>query len=196
MLPLLTKKNAWSAADGTPLTMRVARASDTPQVKVSLNRLSPEARRNRFFSPMPGFSDQLVKKLTDVDPALEHVLLVMRQENGLEFPVGGGRFVVTPDEYSAKPTRCEFALVVGDLWQGQGIGRRIMQGLIDEAIKRQLQQMVGHILAGNQGMLALARSLGFRIEASDEDAVTLATLDLPQRRASGWRKHLPDWWVG
>ena len=175
--------------------MRIARAGDTPQVKVSLNRLSPEARRNRFFSPMPGFSDQLVKQLTDVDPTLEHVLLVMRRENGLEFPVGGGRFVITPDEYSAKPTRCEFALVVGDLWQRQGIARRIMQALIDEAIKRQLQQMYGHILASNSGMLALAQALGFRIETPDEDAIVLATLALPQRHVARWKKHLPDCWL-
>lgn len=180
----------WTAANGTALTMRLARDSDTPQVKAALDKLSPEARRNRFFSPMPGFSDQLVKQLTEVDPAREHVLFVVRKEQGIEHPVAGGRFVISLDAFTGLPTRCDFALVVGDLWQRQGIGRRIMQGLIDEAVARHLQQMYGHILEGNDRMLALARSWGFRIEECDEPGVQLAVLDLPRNRSRGWRKLL------
>jgi len=176
----------WIAANGTPLTMRLARAEDAPQLQVSLGKLSPEARRNRFFAPMPGFSDALVKKMTDVDPAREHVLMVMRRDDStgrsLEFPVAGGRFVVINDAFTGQPTQCEFALVVGDQWQKQGIGRRIMQALIAEASRRGLQQMVGDILTGNRPMLELARSLGFAAEPGDDHTISHVVLNLPQRK--------------
>lgn len=178
----------WTAADGTPLVMRLARPSDTPQVRVALDKLSPATRRNRFFAPMPSFSDELLQKFVDVDPAREHLLFVMRHENGVDCPVAGGRFVIANDAFTGLPTSCDFSLIVGDAWQGQGIGRRIMQALIDHAVKRDLHEMRGQILADNAPMLALAAALGFRLEADREPGVMLATLVLPRR--TGWKRLL------
>jgi acetyltransferase len=177
---MFKRRIGWTARNGTPLIMRLARNSDTPQVKVSLDKLSPEARRNRFFSPMPGFSDELVRKLTEVDRAREHVVLVMREENGREYPVAGGRFVVIEDAYTRHG---EFALVVGDAWQGEGIGYRVMRALIDEASKRGLSYLYGHVLASNHKMLGLARALGFRVEPGEDGTVRRVVFDVPQRRS-------------
>lgn len=192
-LPWLPRPVRWRAADGTPLEMRVARDSDTPQVKVSLAKLSPATRRNRFFAPMPDFSDELVHKFTEVDPAREHLLFVMRQQDGLDYPVAGGRFVIANDAFTGLPTSCDFSLLVGDAWQGQGIGRRIMQALIDQAVKRGLHEMRGQILADNEAMLALATALGFHLDADREPGVMLATLPLPKPRRAAWKRLLPNW---
>lgn len=175
----------WKAADGRSLRMREARESDIDQVKVSLNKLSPEGRRNRFFSPMPGFSDELIRKLTVVDPANEYVVLVMRKEDGLEFPVAGGRVVALQDGFSRYG---EFALVVGDDWQKQGIGGRIMRTLIREAKRRQLAWLFGHVLRDNLKMHALARAFGFRVEDDADPDIEKIVLDLPQ--TPGWGSRL------
>jgi acetyltransferase len=183
----------WVARNGTPLLMRLARNSDTPQVKVSLDKLSPEARRNRFFSPIPGFSDELVRKLTVVDRSREHVVFVLRQEGGKQFPVAGGRFVVTEDHWTRHG---EFSLVVGDAWQGEGIGRRVMQELIDEASRRGLAYLYGDVLVGNENMLGLARALGFRVEPGSDGTLRRVVLDVPQRRAGVLGRLLSGWSVG
>lgn len=183
----------WTAADGTPLVMRLARPSDAPQVRVSLEKLSPATRRNRFFAPMPHFSDELLQKFVDVDPAREHLLFVMRHQDGLDYPVAGGRFVIANDAFTGQPTHCDFSLIVGDAWQGQGIGRRIMHALIDQAIARGLQQMNGQILADNKPMLALAAALGFSLEADQEPGVMRASLVLPRPRRAAWKNLLPRW---
>lgn len=175
----------WTAADGTPLHLRVARASDAPQVKVALHKLSPETRRNRFFSPMPGFSDDLVRRLTDVDRHREHLVLVLRREAGLDCPVAGGRFVILEDEFSRHG---EFALVVGDTWQGQGIGGRILGALVDEARRRDLAYLYGHVLADNARMLAFSARQGFRIEPGENGSLRRVTIEVPQRR-----HFLPRW---
>jgi acetyltransferase len=63
---------------------------------------------------------------------------------------------------------CEFALVVADEWQRRGLGRRMMTLLIEVARARGLQEMIGHVLAENRGMLGLSESLGFVTMPSSE----------------------------
>jgi acetyltransferase len=69
--------------------------------------------------------------------------------------------------------------VVDDAWQRRGLGRIMMQRLIEVARERGLKTMIGYIVANNQGMLALCMRLGFAIEhMSDEADVRRATLTL------------------
>ena len=171
----------WHAANGTPLHMRHVRPDDTERLRLALGRLSPEARRQRFLAPINTISDAFVRDLTETPRERQCTLLVLRQENGEEIPVAGGRFVIGDMPETAGT--CEFALTIGDAWQGQGIGRRLLQALIDEAEARGLRRMLGHVLLDNRAMLALARQQHFSIEASPDDAQTrLAILDLPRRK--------------
>ena len=176
------KPQRWRAADGTRMTLRPMLKSDAPLVKESLGKLSSEARRNRFFSAIREFSDETVHRLTHFDTATEFALVVVRPENGREIPLGGGRFVDCGDGQ-----RCEFSLLIGDAWQGQRIGHRILRTLIREAVRRGLRQMEGHVLADNRAMLKLARAHGFMVDDSSEEAgVKLVTLDLPSPQPRIW----------
>jgi len=169
------KPQHWRAADGKQMTLRPMLKSDAPLVKESLGQLSRESRRNRFFSPIREFSDEMVRRLTDFDIAKEFALVVVFKENNKEIPLAGGRFVHENDG-----RRCEFSLLIGDPWQGQRIGHRILRVLIREASRRGLSKMEGYVLADNQAMLKLARSMGFEIEDdAREIGVKRVTLDLP-----------------
>ena len=181
----------WHAADGTPLHLRPVRPDDAARLRRSLDRLSPEARRQRFLAPVTSIGDAFVQGLTEVSSERQLVLLVLRRENGEVIPVAGGRILVgdTPETGDA----CEFALIIGDAWQGQGIGRRLLRALIEAAEARGLRRMTGHILLDNRPMLALARHQGFTIDATPGDTQTrTATLDLPRRHslppASLWQR--------
>ncbi len=177
----MTTDARWLAADGTPLHLRPVRMDDTGRLRRALDRLSPEARRQRFLAPVGGISEAFVRGLIETPHERQCTLLVLRREDGEEMPVAGGRFVVgdTPETSDS----CEFALIIGDAWQGQGIGRRLLRALIDEAEARGLRRMLGHVLLDNRAMLALARQQHFSIEASPDDAQTrLAILDLPRRK--------------
>ena len=145
------------------MLLRRMRPDDAASVRDFLNRLSPTARRYRFFSPVNSFSEQMVTRLVDVDRSRECALAVVCLEKGKEISVGGGRFVVD-DAGSA----CEFSLLVGDDWQGQGVGRRILATLVERAARRGLRQIAGDVLAENRGMIALGRALKFEVMASDE----------------------------
>ena len=58
----------------------------------------------------------------------------------------------------------EFAVVVGDSWQGRGIGAALLQRCLRIAKERGIQKVTGTVLAENTQMLALGRKLGFRIK--------------------------------
>lgn len=176
------KPQHWRTTDGTRLALRPMLKSDAPLVKESLGKLSSESRRNRFFSAVREFSDETVRRMTHFDTATEFAVVVVRPEKGKEIPLAGGRFVHCDDGQ-----RCEFSLLIGDPWQGQRIGHRILRTLIREAVRRGLRQMEGHVLADNRAMLKLARAHGFMIDDNSEEAgVKLVTLDLPSLQPRVW----------
>ncbi|MDZ4287524.1 MAG: GNAT family N-acetyltransferase, partial [Prosthecobacter sp.] len=72
----------------------------------------------------------------------------------------------------------EFAVVVSDEWQGQGLGTRLMASLIDIGRAENLQQISGIILADNAVMLRICRRLGFRIDRESEAGDFIAKLIL------------------
>ncbi len=57
----------------------------------------------------------------------------------------------------------EFAVVVSDDYQGQGLGKEMLHQLIDVARKEGLKRLVGKMLPDNVSMLRLLEKLGFEI---------------------------------
>lgn len=180
----------WRAPDGTQLEMRPMRPSDASQVKASLNKLSADTRRRRFFASIAEFSDDAVHRLVDIDPAREYLLVVLRREDGIEIPIAGGRFVHENDR-----PECAFSLLIGDPWQGQGIGRRLVKALMREASRRGLRRMNGDVLADNRPMLELARAQHFTVLESDQgEGVLRIVRELPARPAQRWTDRLRKLW--
>jgi acetyltransferase len=64
---------------------------------------------------------------------------------------------------------CEFAIVVSDTFRRRGIGARLMRSLMQNARNKGLRIMEGEVLSANTRMLALVKSLGFRIETDRND---------------------------
>lgn len=164
----------WRTRTGADLVMRLMRPEDAQRVKIALNQLSPESRRYRYFRTIADFSDEMVSELVDLDPLRQWGVLVVHIENGIDIPVAGGRFVAESDSI------CEFSLTIDDHWQGQSVGRHIMQTLIDEASRRGMSKMTGYVMSENRLMIALAQSIGFQVNKSEEgESVKRMVLKLP-----------------
>ena len=129
-----------------------------------MRRLSPEARYFRFMHAVEELTPEMLVRFTQIDYSREMALIAVVEEGGKEKQIGVARYVINPDGESG-----EFAIVVSDERQKQGIGTSLMKGLMLSARYHGMKILEGAVLAENSGMLTLMRSLGFAIARDPED---------------------------
>lgn len=151
-------------ADGTPLTIRPIRPEDAESEQSFVRELSEEAKHFRFLSTLRELPPDLLARFTQLDYSREMALVAFTLEAGRPVQQGVARYVINPDGES-----CEFAIVVSDKRQHQGIGTRLMKALMDAARDQRLTVMEGKVLATNRAMLQLMADLDFTVEASDDE---------------------------
>ena len=79
--------------------------------------------------------------------------------------------------------RAEYAVLVRSDLKGQGLGRALMQALIDYAQAQGIGELFGSVLSENVSMLDLAERLGFRRESGADPEVVEVRLPLRERAA-------------
>lgn len=57
----------------------------------------------------------------------------------------------------------EFSLIVADRWQGRGLGRTLLELLIQVARQEELERIIGHIFSDNTAMLNACKEAGFHL---------------------------------
>ena len=142
------------------LLFRHIRPDDKGRLSVALSRLSPESQRRRFLMPKPRFSSSELRYLTEID-GFDHVAIVAVLEDDPESIVAVARFVRLTDD----PATAEAAIVVGDPWQGRGLGRELGLRLADEARARGVRRFTATLLGDNLAAHRLFRSISERLHA-------------------------------
>lgn len=164
---------SWQLPDGTPVTIRPIRPDDLAIETAFIEGLSPEAGYNRLFSPRHLQPEELWR-FTHIDYEREMALIATACIAGCERELAVARYVRNDED-----TEAAFAIVVGDPWQGTGLGTRLMRSLIAAAKAAGVRRLADVTLSTNEGMRALARKLGFIVKRDPRDAtITRLTLDL------------------
>ncbi len=149
---------------GAPLvTLRPIRPEDAEIEQAFVRGLSAESRYFRFMDALRELTPQMLTRFTQIDYDREMAFIATVGE-APETEIAVCRYVANPDGDS-----CEFAIAIADEWHRKGLGRRMMSALIDVARSKGLREMMGHILAHNNGMLGLCTELGFSVAESAED---------------------------
>jgi acetyltransferase len=165
---------SWRGRNGEMVTLRPIRPEDAEIEQEFVRGLSAESRHFRFMDTLRELTPSMLLRLTQIDYDREMAFIATVGRDNREVEIGVCRYVSNPDGRT-----CEFAIVVADDWQKQGLGRRMMDQLIAVATERGLSAMMGHVLRGNSGMLTLCERLGFREEVVQLDhSVVRLTLDL------------------
>ena len=154
----------WQLDDLTSLIIRPIRPEDVKFEQDFVRSLSEKSKYFRFMGAMQEMTPDMLKRTTQIDYDREMALVAVIQKDSVDIIIAIARYVTNPDFKS-----CEFALVVADEWQNKGIGKHLMQCLINAAKTKNLKIMEGAILAANSGMLALVKNLGFKITANPLD---------------------------
>lgn len=159
--------------DGSEVTVRAIRPEDEPLIVDLHARHSERTIRMRFFGLVKTLSPANLRRLCHLDYGRDMALVAVARTAAGEQIWGVARYFLFPPTGEA-----EFALVVGDGHQGQGLGRHLMQRLIAVARERGVRRLTGLVLRENGPMLALVSSLGFRPSSVSEADVVGVQLDL------------------
>ncbi|MEZ5282051.1 MAG: bifunctional acetate--CoA ligase family protein/GNAT family N-acetyltransferase [Acidimicrobiales bacterium] len=151
-------------SDGSVLTIRPIRPEDADSEATFVRELSDEARMFRFMGALNELSPEMLVQFTQIDYRREMAMVAMVEIDGRQEQAGVARYVINPDGRS-----CEFAIVVGDKVQRQGIGTRLMKALFGAARDHGMTVMEGSVMRNNTHMLSLMESLGFTRRPDPED---------------------------
>ena len=133
-----------------------------------VNGLSERSKYMRFMNAMAEITPGMLSRFTQIDYDREMAFIAVVQENGTERQIAVARAATLADGET-----CEFAIVIGDEWQGRGLANPLMAALIEVARDGRLKRMDGIVLRNNRPMLALARTMGFETLPSDDDPDTV-----------------------
>ena len=113
--------------DGRQVAVRVARSADASAVQQFVRGLSDGSRRNRFFAPVRELSPDQLDRVTRSRPPGELALVGETAE-------GTGSRIVAMAQYAVcESLDAEFAVVVDDAWQRQGLATQLLCVLTEHA---------------------------------------------------------------
>jgi GNAT superfamily N-acetyltransferase len=156
------RAHAW-LRDGTPVRIRPIRPDDLELERRFVHGLSRETAYQRLMSGRKLLPGEL-ERWTRIDPQREMALVAVATVRGLERELGVARWVREGSD------GCDFAIVVGDRWQHQGLGETLLVRLIEAARDSGIGLFCGITLSTNQRMIRLARKLGMTTRREPGDA--------------------------
>jgi acetyltransferase len=168
----LEKRVTWQ---GRQLLLRPIRPEDETTLNDLLCSLEAEDSRMRFFGTMRKLPRSQLARFTQIDYDREMSLVAIeRGSDGVEHSLGEVRAVTDPDNLVA-----EFAIVVRSELKGKGLGRLLLESMIDYLRKRGTAELRGETMTGNLRMIHLAQDLAFEVKAGAD--ISTVDLRLPLR---------------
>ena len=158
----------WILPSGQSLRVRPIRHDDGKLEEAFVRGLSLESRYQRMLSGGTKITPEWIDSMTHIDYYRHMAFAVTTVSGGAEQFVGVGRYVVDAATPSA-----DVALVLADAWQRKGLGRRLLETLLEHAARAGIREAVAVVLATNVAMLRLARSMGFTVHPEPGDATVL-----------------------
>ena len=158
--------------NGINVTLRPIRPEDETLLNELFKSLSEETMRLRFFQIIKEMSHETLTRYCNLDYDREIAIVAEIQEDTRKI-IGVGRIILEPGGNQG-----EFAVVVGDQWQGLGLGAKLIDHIIEIGKDMHLKTIYGYVISSNTKMINLCNKKGFKMEPTEED-VAKATLDLP-----------------
>jgi acetyltransferase len=161
--------------NGESCLFRPILPEDEPQLQSFIAKVTKEDLYYRYFSEINEFTHEDLANMTQIDYDREMAFVAIRHDE----IIGVTRAISDPDNIDA-----EFAVLVRSDLKGLGLGRRLLEKLIEYTAEHGLQRLNGITMPNNQGMVALARKLGFQVDIQLEDGIVSLTLPLVKNAVS------------
>jgi acetyltransferase len=146
---------------GESVFIRPVRPEDESLYPDFLSAVTAEDMRLRFFAPIKDFSHAFLARLTQLDYARAVAFAAIDTDGHI---AGVVRLHADPDHKSG-----EYAILLRSRMKGKGLGRALMQLIIEWAVADGIEVVKGEVFRSNTAMLGMCRELGFDIRSSAED---------------------------
>ena len=168
--------STWRMKDGTEVTIRPIRPEDEPQMVRFHQALSERSVYMRYFQVTQlstRVAHERLVRICFIDYDREMALVAERNsaDAAAREILGVGRLSKLHGRNQA-----EFAVLVSDLQQRQGLGFELMRRLTQIARDEKLERVTGNILPENKEMQGLARKTGFVLKMDPDQTLYTATL--------------------
>lgn len=144
--------------EGDRILVRPVKPEDAPLFVDLFNVLSPTTIYYRFFTPVKELKPDMLARFTQIDYDREIAMVALDESTDPEKILGVARIIGDPDGKNG-----EFAVIVGDPWQGRGIGSSLLQRVLSIAKSRGFEIVSGLVLKENRTMIAMGKKLGFEM---------------------------------
>ena len=162
--------------DGSQALFRPILPEDEPLLKAFILKVTKEDLYYRYFSEINEFTHEDLANMTQIDYDREMAFVAIRTTDDQNEIIGVTRAVSDPDNIDA-----EFSVLVRSDLKGLGLGRRLLDKMINYAAEHGLQRLTGITMPNNQGMITLARKLGFDVDIQIQDGIVNLSLTLEKR---------------
>ena len=147
------------SVDGRRIFIRPVKPEDAPLFTALFKTLSPTTIYYRFFGALKELNPEMLARFTQIDYDREIALVAIDEDSESDCMLGVARIIGDADGRTG-----EFAVLVGDAWQGKGIGGNLLEKCLAIAEKQGFESVHGIVLNENRNMLALGKKLGFDIK--------------------------------
>jgi RimJ/RimL family protein N-acetyltransferase len=144
--------------DGQQVWIRPIGPDDRWQLQDGLRRMSQQTIQRRFLSSRRHFTAAELTYLTEVD-GVNHIALA-----AVSTTTGRILAVARAVRDSKEPEMAEWAIVVGDPWQGKGLGTILVRALVDEARKVGITRFSATIAGENRAVARLLAHVSTHFE--------------------------------
>ena len=149
--------------DGTKVLLRPIKPEDEKQWLEMFQSFSQETVRFRFFRIIKDTPHEMRTRYCNIDYDREIGIVAEIEEEGKKRFIGVTRIILEP----GKSSTAEFALVVSDRWQRQGLGSEFLDYTFDIARDKKVKKVYGIVLKDNVPMINLCREKNFIFTEGD-----------------------------
>jgi GNAT superfamily N-acetyltransferase len=168
----MKKDQILTLPSGVEIPFRVVRPDDAPTLQRLHARCSARTIYLRFFGSMEKLSDEKARYFASTD-GVDHFGLVALDPKDPNEIIAVVRYARKPGE-----ERAEYAALVEDNWQGQGVGASLTHRLIDEARGNGVRYFYAPVKGANKRMLNVLRHLDLPEQERVEDGEKMVEIGL------------------
>jgi acetyltransferase len=164
----------WTLKNGREVLLRPIKPEDEPLWLEMFQSFSDESIRYRFFQILKDTPHEVRVRYCNIDYDREIAIVAELTEKDRKKILGVGRLSIEPDGKSG-----ELAFIIGDQWQGLGLGTKIVDYVIEIAKEMRIETVYAIMLPDNYRALNLTKKMGFKLEYLDDGTVK-GILDLKE----------------